>query len=109
MSPAPRRLLPKATPEAQATLEEATQGTRTPRGRLRFDSRSSPSRAEPIPGLLELTCLTGVGGLGRDRGGGRVRWAGAETMKLQAHGTRRPVAAVAAGMRRNEWSRRAQL
>ncbi|KAG8508190.1 Alkyldihydroxyacetonephosphate synthase, peroxisomal, partial [Galemys pyrenaicus] len=41
--------------------------------------------------------------------GGRARGAGAENVKLQAHGTRRPVAAVAAGMRRSEWSCRAPL
>lgn len=104
----PRRLLllprrfrphPRRPPSALGHLGE----------RLRFGSRCSLTRARPIPGQLELTFLTGVSGLGRDRAGRRPWWAGAENKKLQAHGTRRPVAAVAAGMRRSEWSRRAPL
>ena len=77
----PRRLLlrrfrphPRRPPSALGHLGE----------RLRFGSRCSLTRARPIPGPLELTFLTGVSGLGRDRAGGRPRWAGAENKKLQA-------------------------
>lgn len=66
------------------------------------------ARAELTWSQLELTCLAGARFPRRDRGA-PARWVGAENVKLQAHGTRRQVAAVAAGMRRSEWSRRAPL
>lgn len=75
----PRRLVLRATLEAQASPEKTTQRTRSPRGAFAvWLQLSSMIQAGPIPGWLELTCLTGVSGLGRDRGGGRPRWAGAE-------------------------------
>lgn len=79
------------------------------RGRLWLGSWSSPARAGPVRGQFKLTCSAGTHRPRCDRRGGRARWAGTENVRLQEQGTRRPVAAVAAGMRRSEWSRWAPL
>lgn len=68
-----------------------------------------PSLGRAITGQIQLTCQAGEPPQGVPVEGGLARWAGAENVKLQAHCTRRPGVAVAAGMRRSEWSRRAPL
>ena len=67
------------------------------------------SRSWARPGPFKLTCLAGALSRRRDSRGGLAGWAGAEDVMLQARGAGRPVAAVAAGIRRSEWSRRAPL